>query len=79
MPKQGMTIAEYVMRNGTCCPICRSDDLTGNDVDINEGVATQDVYCNECDASWTDVYVLQAYRSLETEEAEPVPILGKDA
>jgi len=67
---KNMIISEYVLRKGLACPVCRSVDLQGQDVNISEGEATQDVSCDECGATWTDVYILQSYRSLEPGEPD---------
>jgi hypothetical protein len=38
------------------CPLCRSSDITGDHVEIIEGMAYQRVGCAACGASWTDAY-----------------------
>jgi formate dehydrogenase maturation protein FdhE len=38
------------------CPMCESDSITGDCVEVDHNSARQDVYCNDCHASWTDVY-----------------------
>ena len=40
----------------TACPACRSDEIDGGPVDINEGHAVQDVRCLSCTATWDNVY-----------------------
>ena len=66
MPKQHLTDAEYVAKLGTNCPVCQSTQLGGSSVDIDGGVASQDVYCKTCGASWNDTYTLTGYTNLDT-------------
>ena len=44
--------------NLAACPVCGRDILTGESVDIIGLTAEQDVSCDQCGATWTDVYVL---------------------
>ena len=59
-----LTTKKYVDNNGTNCPVCGSDNIEGEEVEVLAGSARQDVYCLECDATWTDVYSLTGYMSL---------------
>lgn len=56
-----MTSAEYVANGGICCPFCGSTDIEGGGVDIDVGGASQAIFCNECEAEWTDHYTLSGY------------------
>lgn len=55
-----LTDEEYLAHDGVRCPFCRSRDIVGESVEINVGSATQDVYCNVCEAEWYDEYKLVA-------------------
>lgn len=56
------TSAEYVATGGTQCPFCKSDDIQGGDFsNYGNGEVSQRVDCRKCDATWTDVYVLDRY------------------
>ena len=58
---------EYVVTGGKHCPSC--DGTTGmqsGSIDINLGLATQNMFCYECGASWVDNYRLIGYTGLET-------------
>lgn len=57
---------EYVSRTGSHCPACESDNIVGRSVEIDAGIAWQEMYCNACSASWNDVYKLIAYDNLKT-------------
>lgn len=61
-----LTPPEYVATGGTICPNCRGCDIEGAEVNIDGGSASQQVTCNECKATWLDVYKLIEYDYLET-------------
>jgi transcription elongation factor Elf1 len=48
---------KYLKRSHRCLN-CGSEDIEGGSVTINAGGATQDIRCNKCESSWTDLYVL---------------------
>lgn len=49
---------QYVADGGIKCPGCESEDIVGDDISVEEGVATQEMSCNTCNLEWTDVYRL---------------------
>jgi len=53
-----MTVEQYIQKGGVKCPFCLRDEIEGAGVEIDAGQASQDITCNLCGASWTDVYVL---------------------
>lgn len=55
-----MTQEEY-LKSPNQCPVCRSTHIAGGHVDISGGSAVQTVVCNDCDASWDDVYSLTGF------------------
>ena len=59
------TIDEYVGNNGTICLYCGEDQLEGYEINIEEGIALQQVKCLSCDKSWTDIYRLIGIRGEE--------------
>ena len=59
------TPEHHAKTGGTCCPACGSEDIEGQEVTIEAGIAFQDITCNECDSSWTDEYTLTGYDKLE--------------
>jgi hypothetical protein len=70
-----LTDKQYLNSKGTKCPNCHSTDIDGQEVDIDGDVATQEIGCNECNASWIDTYVRTGYTNLvvpkeSTEENE---------
>lgn len=58
-----MSQAEYRACGGQKCPNCQSEDITGEEVVIDAGTATQGMFCGECEADWTDQYALVSYDS----------------
>jgi hypothetical protein len=61
-----MSDAEYVGKKGIACPACGQSDqpLEGGPVEVDEGVAWQEVTCPVCGASWGDQYRLFGYDGL---------------
>lgn len=46
-----LTDTEYVATLSTNCPVCQSTQLEGSSVDIDSGVASQEIWCKTCSAS----------------------------
>lgn len=65
-----LTNEEYAAKGGVYCPHCGSSDITGDEVEIEEGKAFQKVGCGECDAEWVDTYLLATYETV-TEPTAP--------
>lgn len=66
-----MSGVQYAAKGGCVCPVCGADDISGESVEIDAGYAYQEVGCDNCGASWTDVYKLVGYDHLEVDaEAE---------
>jgi len=51
-------VKNYLKEGGVRCPFCRSDQIQGEDIDIDAGRAYQDMKCLDCDSVWTDTYAL---------------------
>lgn len=49
---------EYVRSGYTRCPICSSEDINGDRVEIDGNGAWQKVSCVDCGAVWEDLYQL---------------------
>lgn len=50
------TMDWYIENEGTVCPFCKEGDLAGDEIDIQGNVAVQSVRCQNCDATWCDIY-----------------------
>lgn len=48
----------YVKNKGMKCPFCGKSSIEGSSIEIDGGIAWQDVYCTDCEAEWTDLYTL---------------------
>ena len=48
----------YLETGGQKCPRCQSMQIEGGKVEIGSKKATQKVWCNDCDATWTDYHTM---------------------
>lgn len=64
--------AEYVKNER--CPVCESDDFSGDAIEIDGGRAIQNIDCNTCGAYWTDIYRLHQYDNLHDAEGNELDI-----
>jgi len=51
-------IAEYLKNGGTKCPICLSENIESDRVDMDGSRGTANVSCNHCGLTWTDIVKL---------------------
>lgn len=65
-----MSQQQYIKSKGVKCPFCGSEDISGEEVNIDGGSASQSVSCMECNASWNDHYHLGGYEIDERPETE---------
>ena len=59
-----MTDQEYIDDRGVRCPFCRTNDIRGEDINIEGGACSQEVWCNGCGEGWYDVYELRGYEPM---------------
>ena len=59
-----MSDAHFFSKEGSICPVCGSTAIEGGPVDIDEATATQEVGCNDCNASWKSVFTRNGYTEL---------------
>lgn len=63
----------YISREPNLCPNmdCRSFDVTGNSIEIEGRLASQEVSCSSCHCVWYDTYSIASYEVIEqpTEKA----------
>lgn len=50
--------ARYIKNGGNTCLNCGSEHIEGGSFNTDSGVASQSVWCNECDWEWDDIYAL---------------------
>ena len=53
------TIREYIDAPGFC-PFCKSENISGSNIEIDANSAWQDVGCDDCNKDWRDIYRLVA-------------------
>lgn len=53
--------ARHIQAQGAKCPVCQKDNISGDNFDIEEGTVLQEMYCEDCEAEWTDEYHLIRY------------------
>lgn len=56
---------QYVAKGGLLCPVCETPcSVEGGLVEVDGGVAYQNVNCTVCESTWTDLYALTGFDSL---------------
>ena len=58
---------EYLESGGIQCPVCKSKNIVGESVEVDVGIAWQEIWCNDCDADWVDNYTLTSVRMQDEE------------
>lgn len=62
---------QYLKHGGQICPHCGSSDLEvvfGSRETLDKDETTEEVRCDSCGSTWTDVFELKCYRDLEVPE-----------
>ena len=57
-------VAAYLRSGGCRCPFCGNEDIVGEGVEIDAGIASQEVSCSACHRSWHDDYTLTGFREI---------------
>jgi hypothetical protein len=70
MSEQPDSPTVYAKEGGTRCPVCKSADIVGHQIDISAGHAYQEILCRDCKSVWTDEYLLERYSHLEIGKPE---------
>jgi transposase-like protein len=65
MEKPIRSVRYYVERYGQMCPACDSGSISGNNINVDGDLVTQNVSCSDCLATWKDLYQLTGYADLE--------------
>ena len=65
-------IEKYLASGGLNCPVCGKDNLEGDSIDISKAGSSQEVYCLDCESSWTDLYTLTGYADLTIGGSVPI-------
>jgi len=57
-----MTNQEYINNGGNKCPCCGSKNISTQDqIQVDSDNTWQEVYCNDCEAIWNDIWKLAGY------------------
>ena len=48
----------------TLCPHCHSESIEGKSFETDTDEIWQDMYCLDCDSTWTNTYKLTGYTNL---------------
>lgn len=59
-----LTDAQYLSRSAAVCPVCKSHNISSEDVDCNEGSGTSNCQCHTCGAYWTDMWRVTGFDNL---------------
>lgn len=65
-----MTQKAYLKARGGTCPFCRSGDITGEFIDVDDSSCTQEVSCGACEGRWYDIYKLTGYDTISAPSDE---------
>lgn len=58
-----MTKEEYVSGKGLLCPFCGSESIQGGFIQVEAGVALQEMGCARCENRWQDIYRLVGFEA----------------
>jgi transposase-like protein len=56
-----LTEEQYAEKLGCQCPFCKSTNIFGKSSNFDAGTISQDIECDDCSATWQDVYTLTGY------------------
>ncbi len=65
MKQEPLSSSEYAKQLGLVCPVCGEHGASGGPIEVDAGVARQELTCGECGAGWQDQYSLVGYAQLE--------------
>ncbi len=58
-----MSSKEYADNSGMLCPYCGGCDTVATEsVQMDGGIGTQEIECNDCHKIWTDIVKVVGYR-----------------
>lgn len=58
-------VAAYRRAGGCRCPSCGNADVVGDSVELDAGIAWQEVSCSACDKAWRDEYSLTGFQPID--------------
>lgn len=66
-------VREYLDHRGVQCPVCKSHDISGGFVEVDDGGAWQQITCVDCGFVWQDSYKLVAIADEQGKEIPSAP------
>lgn len=58
----------YLEGGGNHCLHCRSDNIEGSMVEMDDNNAAQEIVCNGCGSTWRDIYTLVCVDNVEVRD-----------
>jgi transposase-like protein len=55
----------YLSSGGVICPFCESTDIFGGAVELDSGIAWQEISCESCGKKWRDCFKLTGIEEVE--------------
>ena len=46
----------HLENSGSACPYCGANDISGSQIEVDAGVASQRIRCQRCGEEWIDYY-----------------------
>ena len=68
--KKTFTSKQYAKNHYGQCPACHSHNVTAETLEADGNSAGSTVICEDCGATWTDIWELTGYIDLELPEEE---------
>lgn len=69
-----LKLKRYLLNGGNKCPICGSDSIEGGPVQVDDGIAWQEIVCAECGNNWNDLYKLSGVETLSLDDDVEVSV-----
>ena len=67
---QQVNATNYIATGGVSCPRCKCDTMIeGGSVELDGGIAWQNVWCTACELNWTDQYTLTSIDNVYDDNA----------
>jgi hypothetical protein len=51
-------VRDYLAAGGVRCPVCKSENISGDEWGSDAGICWQKVHCEDCGSEWHDEYQL---------------------
>jgi transcription elongation factor Elf1 len=65
---------KYLKSDGTVCPLCGSNDISACELEAESSEVIQEVNCEACGGSWSDIFKLAAVADEDGETVASIAI-----